>query len=342
MTEKKFEQLDGLRFFAVFLVLIEHWGGWFKIYLGPYNPGGKGVDLFFVLSGFLITLGLFKGKERGVKKGTILSKFYIKRSLRIFPIYYLALLVFYVFFRSATQDGLLWYLFYAANFYNIKIGGWRGWSHLWSLSVEEQFYLVWPFVICFLPDKREILFMSLAVIGSFFFGMYFNLSHQPLVAAIHPLSCLQALGMGGILAYFYLFHKDEIRRLFFKPWFVAGIIFQLIIVLYLNRSLMDSPLSNGLVRLSYSIFCAWLIGRAVFGFSGIVGYILELSILRYIGRISYCIYLIHPVVPTLLSLSPKVNYNIIFAINFVITVGIASISWYLIESPILKFKERFE
>ena len=97
MLGKKFIQVDALRFFAVLFVLFAHWGWSGSGISEQFNCGSRGVDLFFVISGFLITLGLIKSKTKEQSTGTSLYKFYARRFLRIFPAYYLALFLLWVF-----------------------------------------------------------------------------------------------------------------------------------------------------------------------------------------------------------------------------------------------------
>ena len=93
MRIRKFEQIDGLRFIAVFSVLCAHWNFFANHFFNQISFASRGVDLFFVISGFLITLGLIRSKEKEQTIGTSLYKFYIRRFLRIFPVYYLTVFI---------------------------------------------------------------------------------------------------------------------------------------------------------------------------------------------------------------------------------------------------------
>src|ERR1700730_4181433 len=151
--------LDGLRAVAVYLVIISHFG--FEMV-----PGAHGVMIFFVLSGFLITWLLLKENERYGKVS--LADFYRRRTLRIFPavyVYWLILIALLV----ATGKAVLWphawsALFYTSNYYSAINGDPNnGLSHTWSLAIEEQFYLLWPFV--FLMLRGNLKRMSVFLFG---------------------------------------------------------------------------------------------------------------------------------------------------------------------------------
>jgi len=171
--------LDGLRGLAVLMVLVVHFvgsmlatNGFERAVVAVAKHGLLGVDLFFVLSGFLITGLLYEGHD----KPHYLRNFYMRRVLRIFPLYYGVLLLVFVvapwipLFRGPTLDYLLdrqaWAWLYGVNVY---LAGHEEWSfsylnHFWSLSVEEHFYLVWPFVVPLLARRpRALIAVSLAI-----------------------------------------------------------------------------------------------------------------------------------------------------------------------------------
>jgi peptidoglycan/LPS O-acetylase OafA/YrhL len=139
----------------VSLVLCQHWidHGWIDRHL-PLTYGVVGVKLFFVLSGLLITRILLVSRfEDGATLAAGLKDFYIRRTLRIFPLYYLVLLT-----RALTSAPFRelwpWYVSYLQNLRMVRAGHFLFASHLWTLAIEEQFYLVWPLVLFTLPARK--------------------------------------------------------------------------------------------------------------------------------------------------------------------------------------------
>ncbi|MEN9364242.1 MAG: hypothetical protein RI903_1551, partial [Bacteroidota bacterium] len=129
-----FNQLNGIRFVAVFLVLMDHW----LVPIMPFPTGHLGVVIFFVLSGFLITRILFESADevrtQQASPWRKLGRFVFRRSLRIFPIYYVVLLAGLIFQISNFKEIWPWLISYTPNLYMMWKGTWLGvWDHLWSL-----------------------------------------------------------------------------------------------------------------------------------------------------------------------------------------------------------------
>src|SRR5436309_1918792 len=141
-------QLDGVRALAVSLVVAEH----YTHHELPLATGRTGVILFFILSGFLITGILLDAREwaraAGVPRPPVLRRFYGRRFLRIFPLYYASLAVLYAAGVPDVKGYAGWHLAYLSNVLFCRLGAWpAATAHLWSLAVEEQFYLAWPLAI---------------------------------------------------------------------------------------------------------------------------------------------------------------------------------------------------
>src|SRR5437868_3288074 len=149
---KHIKQMDGLRFIAIFLVLLEHFA---TIVEGHISAGYYGVDLFFAISGFLITGILLKSTK---SFGRAYKNFIGRRTLRIFPIYYLTILILYVAGNEYVHGYLIYLLSYTYNYawiyFKIPV---NSITHFWSLCVEEQFYLFWPFIVLGLRNHINIL-----------------------------------------------------------------------------------------------------------------------------------------------------------------------------------------
>jgi len=150
-----FPQLDGIRTLAVLMVIVSHW------YRGSdlpllYYGGAMGVGLFFVLSGFLITHILLGQQARFQEGGSevksaILKTFYIRRTLRIFPIYYLYVAALLMLGTGQAREIWAWLITYTYNFQLFLTNHWHSGyvEHLWSLAIEEQYYLIWPALLLF-------------------------------------------------------------------------------------------------------------------------------------------------------------------------------------------------
>ena len=361
-------QLDGLRFIAVTLVMFDHW-------LGEANQlpiGYLGVNLFFVLSGFLITRILITSKQHDSRLNRghshSLKAFYIRRSLRIFPVYYLTILVLAVLNFQAVRKTFWWLVTYTPNLWIVRHQTWMGAiDHLWSLAVEEQFYIFFPFLVLFVP-ARYLLHTLYGLIGfAFLLRVYLFAVQAPWMAQFVLMpTCLDAFGMGGILAYLMVNHRERFLKLVTNNWFLLLSFCLYAGNIYLMKYLVGPPdyLTRNVAtditdRFATSLFCMFLIGRAVVGFKQPVKWVLENPVSNYLGRISYGLYLFHnlvfnyyhtpPTYPTLRIWNKAVS--LISALDgipalkmcyfYACTVLIATISWYLIEKPINALKNKF-
>jgi peptidoglycan/LPS O-acetylase OafA/YrhL len=343
-------QLDSLRAFAVAGVVVYHLGvdaTWARI-----RWGGAGVELFFVLSGFLITGILLAardkmdaGKQSG---GGAVKQFYIRRFLRIFPIYYLTLFVVAGIGIGPARPTLPWHLAYLSNVYFALRGAWNGpISHLWSLSVEEQFYLLWPWFILFLPRRALKPF----ILGAVLLGPLFRLACVlggvgEIAIEVLPFGCLDLLAFGGLLA--YLRHEDALPM---RPLAIAAAIALPVAIACEAARLYDVFAGPEIVlgRIARGVLFGWLVARGADGFAGLGGAILNARPLAAIGRVSYAIYLFHNFAH---ELAVKFFYYALGrqfpespVAGRLITVGgtlaAAAISWRYFEGPINRFKERF-
>jgi len=352
------KQLDSLRAIAVLAVLYSHF---FEQRIGPFFSGERvlgvgayGVDLFYVLSGFLITGILLNSKEeidQGLKTVSFCAKtFFIRRILRIFPIYYLALLIAFILAVHQARESIWWHIFYLSNVYIAQQGRWvDAIGHLWSLSVEEQFYLIWPWIIFFTPRKRllTVLIALIAIAPLYRFACLMN--HAPyIVSRVITLGCMDFFGIGALLAYLKKYNYTSYTANNFAKHglLIGGVLFPLAILLGLLG--IKNPVGI-FAKTCEALFFCWVIFTASERFNGVVGKILETKILIYIGKISYGIYLYHNFVPFIIPAklsnfySHYVKHQLGVPILYtLITITIASISWLLIEKPVNKLKQKFE
>jgi peptidoglycan/LPS O-acetylase OafA/YrhL len=355
-------QLDALRCFAVLGVVANHtWQAsplpW--IFVG-LDTGHLGVELFFVLSGFLITGILLECRERAEASGAgsrfFVKRFYIRRFLRIFPIYYLTILVLFLLNFERVRELAPWLFSYTSNL-NISLHGqWIGdIGHFWSLAVEEQFYLVWPWLILFLP-RRWLVPIVLVMISLGF-------TWRVAVAALNPndlqpglftsdtftIAPWDSLGAGALLALLWRRKPDGpqvIRRRLraVLPFAIAGSLAGLAIDFYIWPWRAWFVIGDIFVGL---IFC-WLIAGAGAGLGGIGGRVLTWWPLVYVGTISYAVYLFHPIIKVYLTrISQRVGIDLpipgfeLFVLTSVLSVAAAGLSWRFFEGPINDLKRHF-
>jgi peptidoglycan/LPS O-acetylase OafA/YrhL len=329
MTSERLPQLDGLRAVAVAFVMAFH----FIPSVDRYAPlGSIGVRLFFVLSGFLITRILLDVRSSGI--AAALRSFYVRRGLRIFPLFYLVLLLAALIDIGPVRETIGWHVSYLTNFYLFDRGSWHGSiSHLWSLAVEEQFYLLWPLLVLWLPERRlpaAIVFMlCLAPLSRLLIG--------GTMSAVLPFGCVDALGAGALLA------LPSTRRSIMSAGFLIGV--PLVVVSLLLRAAgYVSPGFEVALDCGVALAAAWIVGRAAKGFEGGLGAFLTARPVTYAGTISYGLYLYHGFMPYVLGRYitgfVEMPWMARLALLTTATVATASISWRFFEAPILKYKDR--
>ncbi|TAE49901.1 MAG: acyltransferase, partial [Bacteroidetes bacterium] len=247
-------------------VMVSHW-----LPESPLNHlplGRMGVDIFFVISGFLITGILLEGREKAAahsgSRWQVWRNFFIRRVLRLFPLYYVTLLLLVLFNPKAIMPGLPWHLTYTSNYYIISADKWPGIvSHLWSLAVEEHFYLVWPFLILFLPQKRILPAILTVLAGGVLFRLYLLMTGGTYISTyISTPSCADALAMGGLLAWMWRYRQDSLHKLLHTAWF--PLITLLLSGLSMACKSYELPLWGiyiVLFRLCFSAFCFWIVGK---------------------------------------------------------------------------------
>jgi peptidoglycan/LPS O-acetylase OafA/YrhL len=358
----KMIQLDALRAFAVLSVLFAHLVSHPPRWLTIFPWAALGVQLFFVLSGFLITgilLDSRKQVEAGATRLWMLRQFYMRRFLRIIPLYYAVVLVGWIIRLPGFTETLGWNLTYSTNFYIVLKAGWiDAASHLWTLSVEEQFYLVWPWIVLFLPSRWLLsAFVGVAVFAIVYrvmmigwFGPRLSLAPFALFDWRNLLLFpnLTSLGAGGLLAIAQRREQagnPRLRRILCAGlWFGAPL---LVLALSWHFPPQSEADRIGVMNLAMPLLFMPLIYRAAEGFTGFPGILLTRKPILYIGRISYGIYMYHLPLQWLINLKcsswlnrlpSAIPHSLVF---LVITVGMAAISWHFFERPINQLKRHF-
>jgi peptidoglycan/LPS O-acetylase OafA/YrhL len=356
--------LDGVRGVAAAMIFVYHYGGGaqssfllLRTIGNALHFGWVGVSLFFVLSGFLISGILWDG----YRKPGWWRRFYLRRSLRIFPLYYLALVVAAVIWLAlgvpAVRLSFLWiYALYLqdAPFFNAQLANPPAgveMVHFWSLAVEEQFYLVWPFLLAlFAGKRRRAIHLILALWAS---SLVFRVAMLGLNG--EGWSSYFLFGRAGeLLAGAYLAmavrgDSCERERIFRSlPYILGCSLLFLVLIGFASPSLEISTSwwsTAGLAVLS--IFFASVIGLSLK--PGVVQSVFQTPVLRWLGKISYGIYvyhlLLHPGFLWLVQrMAPNLGSNaragLIFVVALAGTLGVASLSFYTYESAFLRWKER--
>lgn len=348
-------QLDGVRAFAIFAVFMEHWTPWGSALRGALPWGSLGVRLFFVLSGYLITDILVRNRVRaeatGVPRLVVLRRFMARRVLRIFPALYLVAVAMAVLGLGASRETLPYTLTYTANLYFAALGTWpAAVAHFWSLGVEEQFYLCWPWLMLFAPRRRLALVVVAAIgLAPLARLVVIALGGNQVSVMCLPTSCLDTLGAGALLALSQRRLAPERVGAFLRGRNAAILGTLLGGVLWVTQGRPGTPSHSAMVALldcGLALAFAPLVAGAASGFRGPVGRLLAWPPLVYVGKISYGLYLLH-VIPVLLGW-PLARLGFAhagplshFAAYLAVSVAAASASWFLLEKPINDLKRRF-
>jgi len=350
-----FKRLDSLRFLAFFLVFWQHsfahsfYGlteiSWLNEVIKELNvSGGKGVHIFFVISGFLITFLLIKEEE--AKNKINIGAFYVRRVLRIWPLYYLVLIsgmfilpnVFNTFrFEGSIPMNLLFMNNFDMHddFANVGIA--------WSVAIEEQFYLFWPLVFYFVSNKRNLLVLCFVI---FLFSSFF-IFLNPHTSYFHTFGNLNYLMMGAMGAIFY--SKNQL--------------------LVSNHPVMQSSVVKWGVVLAIVLAASGSLFKQIDGLSLIPILLLPLLYIYFIlhvvsiqdskppskvsslGKYTYGMYLYHPTILIFVRMifdRMHLDYLNMFWINMLlsllslfITIFVSQLSYELFEKKILKYKSKF-
>jgi peptidoglycan/LPS O-acetylase OafA/YrhL len=346
------EQLDGLRAIAVFAVILCHT-------LDPHRhswsqKGAFGVQLFFVLSGFLIT-GILMDARRDATDvsqpmGAVVRAFYVRRVLRIFPVYYVTLAVAAVMGIEGMREDLGWNLTYLSNWRVAIDGKFGAVTHIWSLAVEEQFYVLWPLVVLFAP--KRILPWAIASMIALASATRVVLTvatdmWSDGIAILTP-SVLDSLGLGALLAFLWRSSKRTDRAVN-----VLGVLAVVMFIMDTSVGRWGPPRSGiaAFTVLWWSLAFVWVVHRAAVGRTGAIGRVLTFRPLAYIGTISYGIYLFHLfVVPVATVVERRAGINLPVPVErgpaqllivTVVSIALAALSWRVLERPINSLKHRF-
>lgn len=353
--------LDGVRGLAIILVVTYHYfGGWNEV----FGYGWAGVDLFFVLSGYLITSRLYETRNDSNR----FKKFYWNRAVRILPIYYVTLGVFYAGFNLLVSvknlSGFEYYVrhwpgfvFFFQNWTFIFDNGVREMSleHFWSLAVEEQFYLFWPIFFYFFHRTKYffqlILVLVLLIIASRIVIYYSYPGSQYYRHNMYNTFCrMDAFFAGGCM---YLFQKKgNLMRPVLSRWlWIFSVIILVVEIFYLGNVSGSSPFMRTVGYTANAIFFSGLVFYVSSKSSGWVHAVFNNRWLRFTGKVSYGLFIYHWLVLVVLLSKVRVlfvqlglaeNTSIVLATFccLLVSFAISVVSYYSFESNFLKLKMR--
>lgn len=346
-------QLDGLRAVAMIAIAWDHWcpHDWPRVF--PFE-----VFLFFflVLTGYLITGSLLRERDRSEARGgpwklAALKSYQIRRGLRILAPYYAAIvLAWIVRAPDMTATTIGWYILHLSNIHMAILGYWpAGTNHFWSLAMQQQFYLVWPFVIWFLPRRWLVLAVVIvSAIGPTARWLHDFQSTWIAWPQVLTWSCLDYFGIGGLLALaVYRGMSLESPGLKIISWIALGIY----LVEFGGHALGWSTLGLRSFQQTFlAVALCGFIAAATAGFSGSLGKLLEHPILQRIGQVSYGIYLFHNLAPLVTGKLMWFLWNGQFETGFgalfriviyaAVTWGLTLASWRWIEQPLQNVRSK--
>lgn len=355
-----------MRFLAALIVLLGHveqltevLGATGKFSTPLYTPvnGEAGVILFFALSGFLITYLLMSEQQL---TGTVgIKNFYIRRALRIWPLYFLTIvLAFFVypFIPAMHMEGyhraLVWHqlplkLFFYCIFMPNIVMDFLGLipyaSHTWTIGAEEQFYFIWPWLIKKLKNKISV-FIGVVVlyVAIYYLFSYFQ-SHDKythaffLVWGRYPISCM---AIGAVYAYMVFTNNDHttrLKKILFAPWLQWGM---LVITVFLLGTKYYFPYFNNEIYaflLGYQVFNLSANNRPVFS--------LENRVMNYLGKISYGLYIYHPVaIVCAVRICVKLQWSavvVLYSLSLVIAIILSAVSYHFFERFFIRKKTAY-
>src|SRR5438045_2011398 len=296
-------QFDGLRALAVLTVMVDHFSADVPNFPLPdwIHLGATGVRLFLVLSGYFITASLRRARERivihNVSAGKTMSIFYWRRFLRIGPAYFVFAAIALILNLGAIRENWPWVLSGTVNWFIAWQNQWPlTIAHLWSICVQEQFYLFWPLLILFLPRK----WMLPAIISVALAGIAFRIGcvifSVPAIARwVLPFGSLDSLAAGAALG--WCGGRLKANR---NGWLIAAICLWMLAVAAVLRNTDPMQLKSVLVEPLEAGAFVILVARTAAGFHGSIARFLTLPGLMFAGRISYGLYIYHILVAMLL------------------------------------------
>jgi peptidoglycan/LPS O-acetylase OafA/YrhL len=367
-TKIFFPNLDGLRFIAFFAVFVHHSlivncfstnpaGEVSKFVMAQKLNGALGVNLFFVLSGFLITYLLIN--EKTLFKNVQVPRFYMRRILRIWPLYFMMVLAGFIIFPLIKKmlgdipdetHTAGWYMLFVSNFEMIR----KGFADssilnvLWSVGVEEQFYIIWPLVLSLIPTRHLVkAFAALLLCTLVFRAMH---AAETEVIYYHTVAVFGDMVIGGLLAWLAFYHSGFIKGLAAMSRKMIALVYAAgILIILFNYKIFTTPGLRVAERFVYALFFAFVIAEQNYATHSIF----KISGNRFLskwGNYTYGLYCLHTIgllathvvsEKILKSNNPWLIMGADFTLGLGISMGMAYLSYRFFESPFLKLKNKY-
>lgn len=341
--------LNGIRAIAAVSVIISHIGLNMKLYgfpnFGGYALASFGVTMFFALSGFLITYLLLKEKE---KTNTIaIRKFYFRRILRIWPLYYFYLIpALAVTGFALNQYSWMYFLLlpnipFAINAAGVFKATLPHLAHYWSVGVEEQFYAFWPWLVK--KSKKILRVLVVFAIAFFLVKLCLTLFNAPkFISTFFHYTRFGCLAMGGIAA-FLLVNQQKLFLKICTHKIIEISAWGIILLIAFNRFHLFSIIDHEIVTVATLV----IIINQITNSHKIIS--LENKFFDYLGKISYGLYIYNPLVIYLVSLllskviheQSVFNMLMIYSITILSVIVVSHLSYFYFETQFLKFKDKF-
>ncbi len=348
---KYVQDFDGWRGLGIIFVVLAHYAP--QVFIGSWVF----MEMFFVMSGFLITGILMDTKQ----KKNYFKSFISRRIVRVFPLYYLSLVIFLFLIPDSWLDSSyqrehqIWYWLYIENWL-FAVDGWpavKGFSHFWSLAIEEQFYIMWPFVVMIFSSKNLIRFC----IFLFFFSLFFrNVGMElgfvmpfPYVATF---ARMEGIVLGAIIAVLVRTDKTVLER-FVVPVTVISGIAAAIVFMIAGTMHMEYGLNY---RINYTLVDIFFAGMITLTLCSKelpkLKSLFRLNMMKQLGIMSYCIYIFHRPIQIItlnkfysyffeLTASDGMSKLICAALSFFIMVPVIYIIHKKFEAPVWSLKKYF-
>jgi peptidoglycan/LPS O-acetylase OafA/YrhL len=344
LSRSRFSSLDGLRCLSILPVIWHH--------STPYplpgllGKGPAGVDLFFCISGFLITTLLLREKARS---GTIaLGDFYARRALRIFPLFYVLLFGYALFawflppsapIRAHFFHSLPFYATFSANWFaDFGVTHAILFSFAWSLCIEEQFYAFWPWLVRALSSRAALTSMAAILVCDALAerGTFAWLLPSGSLALRIATSFAAPIGLGAILA--LLLHDQHafswLARALSRAWSAP----LALVAAFALLAWPSAPL------FAFQLALTLLVGASVIGEQNSLSRLWEARAVSYVGRVSYGLYLLNSTAIGLVRRAFPVHAResgLVFLLSFPLALGLAALSYRYLETPFLRLRSHF-